>query len=116
MAVDYVSKWVEVEACPMNDTRTIMHCLHKHIFTRFETPRVMISNEGSHIVNKWLKWLLDKYNVKHKITTTYHPKTNRQAKLANREINNILEKVVRPNKKDWSKKLDAMLWACSNNL
>ncbi len=73
VAVDYVSKWVEAEAYPTNDAKVVMRFLHKHVFTRFGTPRAIISDEGSHFVNKWLKWLLDKYDVKHKIATAYHP-------------------------------------------
>ena len=42
---------------------------------------------------------------------TYHPQTNGQAKLANREIKHILEKTVAPNRKDWSLRLTDALWA-----
>ncbi|XP_012854372.1 PREDICTED: uncharacterized protein LOC105973875 [Erythranthe guttata] len=37
--------------------------------------------------------------------------TNGQAEVTNREIKNILEKVVSPTRKDWSRKLDDALWA-----
>ena len=63
-----------------------MRFLHKHVVTRFGTPRAIISDEGSHFVNKWLKWLLDKYDVKHKIATAYHPQCNGQVERVNREI------------------------------
>ncbi len=101
VVVDYVSKWVEVEAYPTNDAKVVMGFLHKHVFTRFGTPRAIISDEGSHFVKKWLKWLLDKYDMKHKIATAYHPKSNGQVERVNREIKGILEKVVCLGKKDW---------------
>ena len=41
----------------------------------------------------------------------YHPQTNGQAKLANRENKHILEKTVIPNRKDWSLRLTDALWA-----
>ncbi|XP_012468924.1 uncharacterized protein LOC105787005 [Gossypium raimondii] len=41
----------------------------------------------------------------------YHPRMNEQAELANKEIKGILEKVVCPYRRDWSKKLDDALWA-----
>ena len=99
VAVDYVSKWVEAEAYPTNDAKVIMRFLHKHLFTGFGTPRAIISDEGSHFVNKWLKWLLDKYDVKHKIATAYHPQSNGQVERVNREIKGILKRVVRPSRK-----------------
>ncbi|XP_021733030.1 uncharacterized protein LOC110699826 [Chenopodium quinoa] len=36
---------------------------------------------------------------------------NRQTEVPNIEIKSILEKVVRPNRKDWSLRLDEALWA-----
>ena len=67
-----MSKWVNVEAYPTNDAKVVMKFLQKHVFTRFGTLRAIISDEGSHFVNKWLKWLLDKHGVKHKVATAYH--------------------------------------------
>ena len=42
---------------------------------------------------------------------SYHPQSNGQAKISNREIKNILEKIDNASKKDWSAKLDDALWA-----
>ncbi|RVW69847.1 Retrovirus-related Pol polyprotein from transposon 17.6 [Vitis vinifera] len=53
----------------------------------------------------------DKYGVKHKVATPYHPQTSGQVELANREIKNILMKVVITSRKDWSIKLHDSLWA-----
>ena len=41
----------------------------------------------------------------------YHPQSNGQAEIFNREIKNILEKAVNASRKDWSLKLDDALWA-----
>ncbi|KAG8472817.1 hypothetical protein CXB51_034623 [Gossypium anomalum] len=67
VAVDYVSKWVEAEAYLTNNVRVVIKFLQKHVFTRFGTPSVIISDEGSHFMNKWLKWLLDKHGLQHKL-------------------------------------------------
>ncbi|KAJ9556763.1 hypothetical protein OSB04_011377 [Centaurea solstitialis] len=111
LAVDYVSKWVEAVACAANDAKTVVKFLHKQIFTRFGTPRALISDEGTHFVNKMLSGVLAKYNIHHIIATAYHPQTNGLAELCNQEIKGILEKVVKPSRKDWALKLDDALWA-----
>ena len=49
--------------------------------------------------------------MKHKVATTYHPQTSRQVEVANREIKNILMKVVNTSIRDWSVKLHDSLWA-----
>ncbi|KAA3487588.1 Integrase-like protein [Gossypium australe] len=48
VVVDYVSKWVEAITLPTNDARSVMKFLHKNIFMRFDMPRAIISDDGSH--------------------------------------------------------------------
>ena len=105
-----MSKWVEVEVLPTNDAKVVLNFLHKQIFTRFGTPRVIISDEGSHFCNRKFTAMMKRYNVNHRIATAYHPQTNGQAEVSNREIKRILEKVVCPSRKDWSLKLDEAVW------
>src|SRR6185295_8336512 len=64
-----------------------------------------------HFVNRTIAALLKKYHVTQRISTAYHPQTNGQAEVSNREIKSILEKTVSPNRKDWSQRLDDALWA-----
>ncbi|KAL4296674.1 hypothetical protein GQ457_12G014290 [Hibiscus cannabinus] len=111
LAVDYVSKWVEAIATLRNDAQTVMKFLHKHIFTRFGVPRAIKSDEGTHFDNKLIAKAAQRYGIRHKIATAYHPQTNGQVEVSNREIKQILEKVVNTRRKDWSPKLDEALWA-----
>ena len=55
--------------------------------------------------------LMRKYGIVHEVGTPYHPQTNGQAEVSNREIKNILEKTVNPSRKDWSLRLVDALWA-----
>ncbi|KAL4383251.1 hypothetical protein GQ457_15G018760 [Hibiscus cannabinus] len=100
LAVDYVSKWVKVIATPKNDAKTVMKFLHNNIFTRFGVPRALISDEGSHFDNKLTAKALQRYGVRHRIATAYHPQKNGQAEISNREIKQILEKTVSTSRKD----------------
>ncbi|CAN6579848.1 unnamed protein product [Malus baccata var. baccata] len=111
VAVDYVSKWVEAIALPTNDAKVVVHFLRKHIFTRFGTPRAIISDGGKHFCNRHFNALLAKYGITHKVATPYHPQTSGQVEISNREIKNILEKTVGLSRKDWAAKLDDALWA-----
>ena len=111
VAVEYVSKWVEAIATTTCDTNVVLQFLKKNIFTRFGVPKGLISDGGSHFCNKQLNSLLHKYGVTHKVATPYHPQTNGQAELANRELKRILEKTVGTTRKDWVRKLDDALWA-----
>ncbi|KAL8114912.1 hypothetical protein AgCh_021661 [Apium graveolens] len=105
------SEVVEFKALPTNDAKVVLNFLHKQIFTRFAMPRVIISDEGSHFYNRKFTSMMQRYNVNHRVATAYHPQTNGQEKVSNREIKRILEKVVCPSRKDWSLKLDEAVWA-----
>ncbi|XP_016704202.1 uncharacterized protein [Gossypium hirsutum] len=113
--MDYVSKWVETVALPTNDAKLVLRFLHTNIFTRFGTHRALISGKGSHFDCRLVANALNKYEFKHKIAMAYHPQTNGQAKISNREIKQIQEKVFNPNLKDWSVRLDEDLWAYRTN-
>ena len=47
----------------------------------------------------------------HRTSLAYHPQSNGQVEVSNREIKSILEKTVNSFRKDWSKKIEDALWA-----
>ena len=111
LVVDYVSKWVEAIACPRNDENTVVRFIQRNILSRFGALRTIISDEGSHFANKLFEKLMSRYGIKHVMGLAYHPQSNGQREIYNREINNILEKTVSTSRKDWSVKIDDALWA-----
>ena len=111
LTVDYVSKWVEAKATRTNDSKVVVDFIKSNIFTRFGTPKAIISDRGTHFCNRSVEALFRKYNITHKVSTSYHPQTSGQAEVSNREVKSILEKTVNPNRKDWSLRLDDALWA-----
>ena len=106
--MDYVSKWVEA-ACPKNDANTVVGFLQRNNLSIFETPITIISDGGSHFENKVFDKLMSRYGIKHIMRLAYHPQTNGQPQISNREIKRILEKIVSSSRRDWSLKLDDAL-------
>ncbi|KAL9384316.1 hypothetical protein Peur_021326 [Populus x canadensis] len=111
LAVDYVSKWIEAKATRTNDAKVVLDFVRTHIVDRFGIPKAIISDRGTHFCNRSMEALLRKYHVTHRTSTAYHPQTNGQAEISNREIKSILEKTVQPNRRDWSLRLGDALWA-----
>jgi hypothetical protein len=112
VAVEYVSKWVEAVPTTNADAKSVCKLFKQVIFPRFGVPRVVISDGGMHFNNTLLENLFAKYGVKsHRVTTPYHPQANGQVELSNREIKQILDKVVSKSRTDWSSKLPDSLWA-----
>nr|GFB87864.1 reverse transcriptase domain-containing protein [Tanacetum cinerariifolium] len=90
VAVDYLSKWVEAKALPTNDARVVVKFL-KSLFSRFGTPRAIISDHGTHFFNDQFARVMTKYGVTHRLTTAYHPQTSGQVEVSNRGLKRILE-------------------------
>ncbi|XP_019434681.1 PREDICTED: uncharacterized protein K02A2.6-like [Lupinus angustifolius] len=111
VAVDFVSKWVEAVAAQNDDVKTVIKFFKRNIFSWLGTPRVLISDGGSHFCNAQLEKVLQHYGVRHKVSSPYHRQKNGQAEVSNREIKRILEKVVSTTRKDWSLRLHDALWA-----
>nr|GEY51614.1 DNA-directed DNA polymerase [Tanacetum cinerariifolium] len=83
VAVDYLSKWVEAKALPTNDAHVVVKFL-KSLFTRFGTPRAIISDRGTYFCNDKFAKVMSKYGVAHRLATAYHPQTSGQVEVSNR--------------------------------
>ncbi|RDX89982.1 gag-pol, partial [Mucuna pruriens] len=88
--------WVEAIATRTNDAKVVVDFLKSNIFYRFGVPKALMSDQGSHFCNRAMTSLLQKYGVAHRITIAYHPQTNGQAEVFNREIKQTLQKMTNP--------------------
>nr|GEX30759.1 reverse transcriptase domain-containing protein [Tanacetum cinerariifolium] len=110
VALDYLSKWVEAKVLPTNDARVVVKFL-KSLFSRFGTPKAIISDRGTHFCNDQFSRVMSKYGVTHHLSTAYHPQTSGQVEVTNRGLKRILERTVGENRALWSDKLGDALWA-----
>nr|GFC23973.1 reverse transcriptase domain-containing protein [Tanacetum cinerariifolium] len=110
VAVDYLSKWVESKALPTNDARVVVKFL-KSLFSRFGTPKAIISDQGTHFCNDQFSRVMEKYGVTHRLSTAYHPQTSGHVEVTNRELKRILEWTVGENRALWCDKLEDALWS-----
>jgi transposase InsO family protein len=106
-----ISKWVEAMPCRKASTEKFIATIKSVIFSRFGTPRILISDGGTHFTRNNLKRCLSKLGIEQRVSMAYHPQTNRQAETSNRQLKSILNKTIEKGGKDWSKKLDGDLWA-----
>jgi len=83
VAVDYVSKSVKAIASPTNDARMVFRFFKRVIFPGFGMLRVLISDGGSHFIQRKFKAMHTKYRVHHKKELGYRPQISGQGEVSN---------------------------------
>jgi len=111
VAVDYVSKWVEAMPCRNAESMHSKKMFEEIIFLGFGVPRIVISVGGSHFIDKRFEQYLSKHGIRHNVATPYRPQTSGQAETSNKQIKNILQKIVNEMGTAWKDKLHDALWA-----
>ena len=94
IVMDYVSKRVDAIPTKTNSHREVLNLVKRYIFSRYGCPIAIISNRSSHFNNANVCASLKKYEVHHHVTKSYHPQVNGQVEVSNKELKNILKKII----------------------
>jgi transposase InsO family protein len=72
---------------------------------------MVISDGETHFTNKSFHKYLMKHGIRHNVATPYHPQTSGQAETSDKQIKNILQKMVNEIGTAWKDRLPNALWA-----
>jgi len=93
VAVNYVSKCVEVLPCRVADAQHAQKMFREIIFPRFGTPRMVISDGGSHFIDMTFRNFLKELGTEH---TSQHPTIFRPAVKQKHPISRLRTFCKRP--------------------
>jgi hypothetical protein len=96
---DYFTRWVEAIPTKKATKEVVMKFLEETIITRFGVPTKITTNE-----------FFFKYGIILSHSSNYYPQGNRLAESNNKNIMNIVKKIVGENKKSWDRKIKYALW------
>eukprot|EP00253_Pinus_taeda_P013313 PITA_13313 len=105
VCTDYVTKWVEAKALVRATEHTVVNFLFEEIFVRYGIPREIMTDQGTQFTSKLVKDITDKYQIKHRRSTPYHPQANGKVESTNKTLEGIITKIVAMNRKNWEEKL-----------
>ena len=94
VAMDYFTKWPEAKAVTRDTAEETARFLYEDIICRHGCPQKIISDRGTHFKNRLIELLTEKFNIKHNLSTSYHPQTNGLVKYFNCILYESLAKTV----------------------
>ena len=92
----------------MLKAKHVARFVENNIICRYGVPQEIIFDNGSHSKGE-VRTILELYNIDHHKYLLDQPQTNGIVEAANRNVKNILAKMV-VTYKDWAKKLPFSLW------
>ncbi|GAA6089822.1 uncharacterized protein LOC100692678 isoform X1 [Tachysurus ichikawai] len=76
----------------------------------FGMVRKIITDQGKEFVKKLNERIFSTLNIKHAVSSAYHPQTNGQDERTNQNIKRTLRKYVNDNHNDWDLHLPAVVY------
>lgn len=103
VAVDVFSKYVFVRACSSATTNVITDFLEKDVFYRFDTPEILITDNGTQFTSDRFKQFIAEHGMTHVLTPVYHPQAN-PVESSNKSLKQLLraELVEKATHVEWS--------------
>jgi len=74
VAIEYFTKWVEVEPVAQITTHKVQHFVWKNIVFRFGIPKRLVSNNGTQFASQQLGKLCTELGIKQVFVTVEHPR------------------------------------------
>ena len=110
VAIDYLTKWVEVEPLAQQTEAKCTNFLWKSIICRFGLPHTVVSDNGRQFGDKFSA-LCEQFGIKKVFSSPGHPQSNGQVEAANKTIKENLKKNLERHKGAWVDELPRVLWA-----
>lgn len=107
---DYFSKWPEAAPLQSKCAEGVADFLFQ-VFCRHGWPKIIQSDQGREFINKVNDHLFQSTDLKHCVSSAYHPQTNGLDERFNQTLINTLKKVVDASKDEWDKHIPAALYA-----
>ena len=93
---DYTGKYFEVCEIPDQTSTSVIKCI-KRIFSRFGSPKVLISDNGPCFASYEFKHFLNSWDVKHRTSSPLYPRSNGLVERMIQTVKKTIKKCIEGN-------------------
>ncbi|KAM1656066.1 hypothetical protein ACFX2K_008255 [Malus domestica] len=111
VAVDYFTKWAEVEPLATITEAKIEDFVWKNILCRFGIPNAIVTDNGQQFDNKKFRLFCSKFNINLCFASPAHPQSNGQVEAINKIIKRTLKTSLDKAKGCWPEFVPQVLWS-----
>ena len=99
--VDWLTNWPEAFAVPDKKAQKVAAQLLTEIIPLLGTPLELVSDNGPENVNEIMRQTVESFNIKHIVTSSYHPQTNAKVEWFHRFLGDTKAKLTDGEKGNW---------------
>jgi hypothetical protein len=111
VAVDALTRWPLAKAVPDADAKATAQFIYDEIVLQYGPPETILTDQGTHFINKLVKQVTKLLEVRHLRTTPYHPQTNGMTERFNGTLCTALAKLASHHQEDWDQFIPVVLYA-----
>jgi transposase InsO family protein len=111
VAVDYFTKWAEVEALASITTDSVIKFLWKSVICRFGIPYALVIDNRKQFDRARFREWCSELGIRNNYSTPVFPKSNGQVEATNKTLMQILKKKLGKRKGAWVESLLEVLWS-----
>jgi hypothetical protein len=109
-AMDYLTKWPEARALSEATAEKVADFIYEQIICQHGCPQIILTDRGTHFNNNMISRLMEKFEIKHLLSTPYYPQTNGLVERFNRTLCESLSKMSNKTN-DWDLFIAPVLFA-----
>jgi hypothetical protein len=99
-AKKYLTRWAKARAVKDFSETMDGHFIFDDIITRFGCPNILMSDQGTHFINKIVESLTEELAVHHQKSIPYHPQANGTVEAFDKILEIVMANICSVNRDD----------------